>query len=325
MTTLIRHSIPTQAKGGVYAVGNFDGLHQGHLAVLNITQSIAQALRVTFGVVTFEPHPKSVSQPKRTYFRLTPFRSKWYKFVSLGVEWVIIRRFNQALQQTSPEQFLEDILWGQIGAVHLVVGYNFRFGYKRRGNFELLKNFTERKKIGVTWVGQVTDKDGVIYSSSAIRSALTAGDPRLACHLLGEPWCLVGRVVKGEQRGRYIGFPTANIQLGLALRPAFGVYAVYVGIEEKSGLLWYKGVANIGLRPTLGGKVERLEVHLLNFAGNLYGKIIRVQLIEYLRTEHKLESLSILQEHIRQDALQAQQLLSLGTPKRTGKETFEYI
>jgi len=308
---ILRHPAETAVgdRGAVVAVGNFDGVHLGHRAVVDITREIAQRARAPLALLTFEPHPVQVFHPEAPPFRLTPFRAKAHRIEALGVDLLVVLHFDRALARVSAEDFVRRFLVEGLGARHVVVGYDFHFGHGRRGTPALLQQQGERHGFGVSVLQPIAAVDGAVYSSTRIRQHLTAGTPREAARLLGHPFEIEGRVETGDRRGRMIGFPTANLGLGDYLRPAGGVYAVRVGIEERAGLAWHDGVANLGTRPTVGGSDLRLEAHLFDFAGDLYGKHIRVGLIEHLRPERKFAGLDQLRAQIAEDARQARAAL----------------
>ena len=311
---IIRHpaTLGDEIKGFVLAIGNFDGLHQGHRTVITTARSIARSdNRVPLGIVTFEPHPYQILKPDHLPLRLSTLRTKLRFFESLEVDYVIVLRFDVKLQQTRAEDFVSKILIDQLKARHLIVGHDFRFGRDRQGDVTLLRRLTSRWATEVTVVDKINDATGKPYSSSAVRNALAVGDLSHATSILGHPWYLSGRVYKGNQLGRTIGFPTANIDLGDHVRPAFGVYAVYAGIDQGAQTIWHHGVANLGRRPTVGGTEECLEVHLFDFVGDLYGKNIIVQLIDYLRAEQRFDGFEALKAQIISDAANARNRLAI--------------
>jgi riboflavin kinase/FMN adenylyltransferase len=310
---LFRHTddLPEDARGAVLALGNFDGVHRGHQAVIGTAQRLARELGAPAGVVTFEPHPRSVFRKAEPHFRLSPFRVKARQLEALGLDLLVVCHFDDSFLHKSAVSFIEDDLVRGLAIRHAVCGSDFLFGHKRAGDAALLERYGATHGFGVTAVGPVTDPRGGVYSSTRVRDALLAGNTREAAHLLGHFWEIEGRVEHGEQRGRTIGFPTANIELGEYLRPAFGVYAVRAGVDHGPDTVWRDGVANLGLRPTVGGTVERLEAHLFDFAGDLYGQHLRVQLIEHIRAERKFDSFDDLKAQIIQDAEAARRALSL--------------
>lgn len=308
---LYRHTtdLPAEVRGAVVALGNFDGVHRGHQAVIGKAQEIACSLRVSSAVLTFEPHPRSVFRPDDPPFRLTPFRVKARHIEALGVDALFVCHFDEGFLHQSAETFIDEVLVAGLGVRHVVCGYDFLFGHRRAGNPALLAEVGSRVGFGVTEVGPVADPDGGAYSSTRVREALVAGRPQEAAHVLGCPWEIEGRVQHGDKRGRTIGFPTANLELDDYLRPAFGVYAVRAGVDHGTTTVWHKGVANLGARPTVGGTVERLEVHLFDFAEDLYGRHLRVQLVDFLRPERRFASFDELKEQIGRDATAARDSL----------------
>ncbi len=313
---LFRHTgdLPTDARGAVVALGNFDGVHRGHRAVIGEAQRIAARLGAPSAVLTFEPHPRSVFRPDEPPFRLTPFRVKARHVEALGVDLLFVLHFDEAFQHKSAEAFVTEDLVAGLGARHAVCGPDFVFGHGRAGTVARLSAMGAAFGFGVTAVPPVLDEGGVIFSSTRVREALAAGRPREAAHVLGADWEIEGRVEHGDKRGRTIGFPTANLSLGDYQRPAFGVYAVRAGVDEGVGTVWRDGVANLGRRPTVGGLAERLEVHLFDFSGDLYDRHLRVRLVEFLRPEMKFDGLDALKARIALDAEAARKALSTEQP-----------
>jgi len=309
---LFRHTddLPDDARGAVLALGNFDGVHRGHQAVIGTAQRLARDLGVPAGVLTFEPHPRSLFRPDEPPFRLSPFRVKTRQLEALGLDLAVVCHFDESFLHKTAVAFIEENLVRGLAIRHAVCGSDFLFGHKRAGDVALLERYGDRHGFGVTAVGPVTDPRGGVYSSTRVRDALLAGNTREAAHLLGHFWEIEGRVEHGEKRGRTIGFPTANIELGEYLRPAFGVYAVRAGVDRGTGTEWIDGVANLGLRPTVGGTAERLEVHLFDFDGDLYGQHLRVQLIGHIRPERKFASFDALKAQIVEDAAAARAALA---------------
>ncbi|MGH7125653.1 MAG: riboflavin biosynthesis protein RibF, partial [Stellaceae bacterium] len=218
--------------------------------------------------------------------------------------------FDLAFSKVPADAFVQRLIVETLHARHAVVGYDFHFGHKRGGTPEVLRQLGERWGFGVTVVAPLEAAGGTVYSSTRIRQDLARGRAREAAELLGRPFEIEGRVEMGDQRGRTIGFPTANLRLGDYIRPAGGVYAVRVEIEEEAPRRWHDGVANLGTRPTVGGTDLRLETHLFDFAGDLYGKHLRVALIEHLRPERKFSGLDELKAQIAADAAQARAILA---------------
>jgi riboflavin kinase / FMN adenylyltransferase len=307
---IFRHdNVGAADRGAIVAIGNFDGVHLGHRQVIERAGALARAASAPHAVLTFEPHPRSVLHPDAAPFRLTPFRAKSRLIEALGVDLLFTLHFDHAFAQRSAEDFVERVLVSGLGARHVVVGYDFVFGHSRRGTPALLAAEGGRLGFGVTIVDPVATPGGPVYSSTRIREHLSQGRPREAAALLGRFWAIDGRVERGDERGRTIGFPTANLRLEDYLRPAAGVYAVRAGIEELGTVRWHNGVANFGRRPTVGGSDLRLEVHLFDFAGDLYGRHLRVELIDYLRPEQKFPGLDALKAQIAEDARRARAIL----------------
>jgi riboflavin kinase/FMN adenylyltransferase len=309
---LFRHSsgLPPDARGSAVAIGNFDGVHLGHQAVIGRAVSRAEALAIPSAVLTFEPHPRMLFKPESEPFRLTPLRPKAHAIEALGIEVMVVLAFDRALSQKSAEDFVEDVLVTGMAVGHVVVGEDFVFGHDRLGTVESLARMGDRLGFTVTALKPVAGPEGRVYSSTAVREALKSGEPRRAAALLGRAWEIEGRVEHGDARGRRLGFPTANIGLGEYLRPAFGVYAVQAGVDHGAETEWHPGVANLGRRPTVAGSVERLEVHLFDFEGDLYGRHLRVRLIEFLRPEKKFDGLDALRAQIARDCAAARALLA---------------
>lgn len=310
--------LPPEARRSVAAVGNFDGIHFGHQAVIGEAVRRARAEGAPASVLTFEPHPRRFFQPAAPPFLLTRFRTKARLLAGLGVDRLFVLRFDAALAQRTAEEFIDRVLVDGLHARHVVIGYDFVFGRGRAGNAQLLSARLGSRGIGMTALPPVMAlAEPISISSTSVRNALSAGDPRAAATLLGRPFEIEGRVMRGDARGRTIGFPTANLWLGDYVRPALGVYAVRVAIAEPGGHpltetpSWVGGVANLGLRPTFGGLTEpRLEVHLFDYAGDLYGRRLRVALIEFLRPERKFDGIAALKAQIAADADAARGILA---------------
>ncbi|NQW01700.1 MAG: bifunctional riboflavin kinase/FAD synthetase [Rhodospirillales bacterium] len=308
---IYRHyeTLPDQARGAAIAIGNFDGVHKGHCQVINEAGLIARDAGIPWAVLTFEPHPRSVFQPGGEPFRLTPFRAKARALEALGVEVMIVQKFNRAFSQSPAEDFVKTVLADGFGAKHVVAGYDFVFGHGRKGNCELLLSLGQKLGFGFTAISAVESPDGFVYSSTRIRQCLETGDPRGAAEILGRPYVIEGRVAHGEKRGRTIGFPTANIHLGTLLRPRRGIYAVRARIEGDTPGQWVKGVANIGTRPTVNGVGDLLEVYLFDFDAEIYRSRLSVELIAFIRDEVKFESVEAMRREIVNDVTKAKAIL----------------
>ena len=302
-------NLPESVRGGSIAVGNFDGVHLGHCAVIGEAGRIAKDQSIPWAVLSFEPHPCSLFSPTGEQFRLTPYRSKVRHIEELGVENLIVMKFDKKFASLSAEDFVLRVLVEGLGARHVVSGYDFVFGNKRAGNCELLLQKGKEQGFDFTCVSAV-DNGEVVYSSTGIRNHLRSGNPLAATQLLGRPYQIEGKVEHGDERGRTIGFPTANIFLGEHLRPARGVYAIRAGIDKGAETHWLNGIANYGSRPTFDKKDTILEAHLFDFDGELYGDYLRVALIDFLREEKKFDGLDQLKAQIIIDCKKARQILN---------------
>ena len=301
--------LPADLRGAAMAIGNFDGVHKGHQAVINEAGRLARADNRPWAVLTLEPHPRQLFQPDIEPFRLTPGSAKERLITNLGVDHLIVLTFDHDFSQREAEAFVSDILIGACGAHHVVAGYDFAFGRGRQGNCELLLRMGQKLGFGFTAVQAVQDDAGEVYSSTRVRECLGAANPKAAAQILSRPFEIEGTVEKGDARGRQIGFPTANVALGDFLRPAQGVYAVKVGIESGPETVWHNGVANLGSRPTFDGKSVLLEAHLFDFDGDLYGQTLRVALIDYVRAEKKFDGIDSLKAQITADSGRAKEIL----------------
>lgn len=308
---LVRLSGPVRAdlRGASVAIGNFDGVHSGHRKLIQTAQAAAQQSGGLSGVLTFEPHPREFFAKGAPPFRLTNFRARVAGLRGTGIDLMAVCRFSAGLAAMSAEEFVTRILVERLGAGHVVVGYDFAFGHKRSGNVSLLRSMGEAAGFGVTVLDPIREGDEVV-SSTRIRDALWQGDPKRAAQLLGHQWEIHGRVQKGDQRGRTIGFPTANIALGGYIEPRFGVYAVQIGWAEGDSMVWHDGVANLGRRPTFNKTEVMLEVHLFDFAEDIYGKRAQVRFVDFLRPEQKFDGLDSLKAQIAADASQAREILA---------------
>lgn len=292
-------------RGGVATIGNFDGVHRGHQAVLKQLKARAEALKLPAVVIIFEPQPLEYFAPTQAPARLTRLREKLIAMTHYEVEQVLCIRFTPQFAELAADAFIEHVLVKGLAIKHLVVGDDFRFGCGRQGYFATLQ--AAGKQYGFA----VEDNDTVIIdqervSSTRVRHALNQGNMALARTLLGRPYTLCGRVGHGQQRGRSIGFPTANVYLYRRFSPIKGVFAVRVhGIDPKA----VAGVANLGTRPTVGGRQLLLEIHLFDFDQSLYGNYVEVEFISRLRDERLFASFSELREQIQQDVLLAKTLL----------------
>lgn len=301
-------NLPQADQGAVIALGNFDGLHRGHQAVIARAKTIADELGAPLGIGVFRPHPYRFFKPDAAPFRLMSPRIRAQRMDELGVSFLYEIPFSDALRDMDDTQFVEQVLHQGLGIAHVVVGEDYGFGKNRCGNVESLTRLCAERGIGVTAISPVGLHEHYgKYGSTEIRKALQAGDVFYAQHMLSRPWCVDGIVQQGQQRGRTINFPTANLDFADLVRPKFGVYVVEVRIAGEA--LWRPGVANTGNRPTVAGDEARLEVHLLDFDRDLYGQLIDVRFRSFIRPEQKFESFDALKEQINKDANGARAIL----------------
>jgi riboflavin kinase/FMN adenylyltransferase len=290
-------------SGCVATIGNFDGIHLGHQAVLGQLAEKASELGLPSVVITFEPHPQEFFRPDAAPSRLTGFREKMQALRRYAVDHVLCLRFDRALADLPAQDFIQRVLVRSLGVRSLVIGGDFRFGQRRQGDVALLQQEGERNGFQVL-VMRAFEIGGERVSSTRIRAALQQGDLAAAEKLLGRCYRLSGRVVVGDRRGRQLGFPTANIHLNRrnSRITLTGVFAVQVFGLEREPL---QGIANIGTRPTVDGTQTRFEVHILDFAGDIYGRHLQVEFLSRLRDEARFESLEALRQQIRRDEIRA--------------------
>lgn len=310
MSTLVRQlgTSLTPSRGYVATIGNFDGVHQGHQALLEQVKARAAELSLDSLVMTFEPQPAEFFTPTKAVPRLTRFREKFYYLAQAGVDKILVMRFNAPFAALTAEEFVKKVLCGKLRIKHLIVGEDFRFGRARQGDIYLLRNMGQELGFTVEIMSSV-ELEGERVSSTRIRKALAEADHPLAERLLGRPYDMHGRIVYGNQLGRELGFPTANIFLHRQAAPVQGIYVVRLHGIAKKGL---PGVANVGIRPTIGGTRMLLEVHVFDFAENIYGRQVRVEFCKKLREEEKFVTLDLLKEQMVKDAEQARCYFKLG-------------
>ncbi|MEM8915045.1 MAG: bifunctional riboflavin kinase/FAD synthetase [Pseudomonadota bacterium] len=306
---------PVEARGAVMAIGNFDGVHRGHEQVIGQALALAGKAQAPSGVLTFEPHPRDVFRPEDPPFRLTLASAKTRQIANLGIDIHVIAPFSRDFSSQSPDQFVQQILVDGLAIRHAVVGYDFHYGHKRQGSVETLRQAAEQYGFGLTVVAEVADEGGGPLSSSAARKALQDGQPRLAAQILGRPWEIEGVVQKGDQRGRTLGYPTANLSVGRHLHPAFGIYAVEAsigtdGTSSPEWGPWLPGVANFGIRPMYKSEEPLLETYLFDFDQDIYGQTIRVRFVDHLRPEMSFPSVDELIKQIDRDAAAARAVLA---------------
>jgi len=288
-------------QGTVATIGNFDGVHRGHQALLQALKAEGRRLNLPTLVVLFEPQPQEYFKPEHASARLTNFKEKWRQISQLGVDYIACLRFNKALASMSADMFAENLIFSKFQTQSLLVGEDFRFGHGRTGDLTLLKRLAMRKYCHVQAYSDVILASARV-SSTRIRGLLHAGQMRDAAELLGRPYSMYGRVVFGDGIGRTWGVPTANIQLKRLMLPFTGVFCVHV--RRANGHI-HQGVANIGRRPTIDGFTNRLEVHVLDFDGSLYHEHLEVYFLHKLRGEVKFTSRDALIRQIQTDILDA--------------------
>lgn len=296
-----------ELAGCALALGNFDGVHLGHQALFAEARRHGGAA----AALTFQPHPGKVLQPELAPKLITLLPRKLELLESCGLDAVVVQPFTLEYARTEPRDF-EASLLEVIGARHLVVGYDFTYGAKRRGTVDTLREAAAARGAQVHVVSPVT-VDGVVASSSKVREYLLEGRVGAAWRLLGRPFDLDGIVVSGAGRGRGLGFPTANVDTPNELRPAPGVYAIRVLLRDEPSGPWRPGVANIGVKPTFGGSEVTIEAHLLDFSGDLYGRELRVQFLERLRPERRFGSAAELAGQIKRDVEAARAVIARAT------------
>ncbi|CDG40866.1 bifunctional riboflavin kinase/FAD synthetase [Asaia bogorensis] len=298
-------AIPAKARGAAVALGNFDGVHLGHVHLLRSLHGARPDLAL--GAVTFEPHPREYFRPQDPPLRLMLPETRAFFLHEQGVRSIFQLPFDADFSHLSPDQFVEDVLHNALGVQHVACGPDFAFGHRRAGNIDYLARKLETLGIGLTVVPPLTDISGP-FSSSRIRRLLQEGYPERAAEELGRSWFIRGEVAHGDKRGRLLGFPTANIPLGRHVEPARGVYAVTV--HHPDGRI-SPGVANIGRRPTINdGQESRLEAHLFDLNEDLYGQTLEVSLHKLLRDERRFNGLDELKAQIAEDAASARLVLS---------------
>jgi riboflavin kinase/FMN adenylyltransferase len=315
---IFRHfdAVPAELRGAVTAVGNFDGVHLGHRALIGEAARQAKARRAPLAVLSFEPHPQEFFKPSPESFRLTPLRMKARLLAELGVDAFFAVPFDAAMAARTADVFVREVLVEGLGVSGVVVGEDFVFGKGRGGNLQTLTAEGARHGFSVTPFHTILAGAGEKISSTRIRQALKAAHPLEAAKLLGRHWAVEARVEHGDGRGRTMGFPTANMHLGHCLAPAFGVYAVRTTIFENEQAPGgevgerHDGVANFGIRPMYEVSVPLMEAHLFDFDGDLYGKHLSVELVDYIRPEMRFSGLPGLIAQIADDAQAARRILA---------------
>lgn len=296
-------------RGASVAIGNFDGVHLGHLAVIEQTRKVARENGSPLGILTFEPHPREYFAPNAPAFRLMNAEAKLHRLEKLGVELLYQLNFNAALSGLTAEQFASDVISGGLGLRHVVVGADFCFGKGRVGTASTMVELGRKYDFGVT-IAELVSDNGETFSSTAIRTALSEGRPEDAKRMLGHWHRIDAEVINGDQRGRELGYPTANLSLDGLHLPKFGVYAVLVDVLDGPHKGSYHGAASIGLRPTFGVNIPNLEVFIFDFSGDIYGATISVALIAFQRPEEKFDSLPELITQMDADCIESRRILA---------------
>ena len=294
-------AVPASLRGGIVALGNFDGFHLGHQAVVGRAVEHARAEGRPALVATFDPHPVRFFKPDLPPFRLTTLDQRERLFAAAGADAMLVFQFDGALAGLTADRFVSERLVKLIGAAGVVTGEDFTFGKARGGNVEVLRRLGAEHGLSVDAVAPIT-ADGETVSSSRIRAALQAGDCDAAARLLTRRFAIEGEVEHGDKRGRTIGYPTANLSLGNYLRPKFGIYAVRGRLSDGRVL---NGAANLGIRPTFEPARELLEPYFFDFDGDLYGQRIEVELISFIRPEQRFDSLDALKAQMDEDCTEA--------------------
>ncbi len=301
--------LKTEDRGASAAIGNFDGVHLGHQAVIDIARDRARALGAPLGVITFEPHPREFFHPEAPPFRLMNAETRQHRLERLGVERLYQLPFDGRLAALTAERFAREVLVEGLGLRHAVVGRDFRFGKGREGDAAMLERFGREMGFGVTIAELVHGAHGEV-SSTSIRKALSEGRPREAAAMLGHWHRIDGEVYGGDRRGRELGYPTANMSIDRLHPPRFGIYAVKVEVLTGPHAGCYDGAASVGVRPMFGNNQPNLETFLFDFSGDLYGEHLSVAFIEYLRPEAKFDSLEALVAQMDEDCARAREILS---------------
>lgn len=303
--------LPADAQGAVLAIGNFDGVHLGHQQVIADARALAEAKDAPLGVMLFDPHPQQFFAPDTPPFRLTRLVTRAALLADLGVDFTLALPFDAAMAACEAEDFITDILVGKLNVSAVCVGYDFCFGKGRKGNFAMLRDVGGEMGFETFATEAVLQPDSTNpFSSSAIRDFLRDGEPEKAAALMGHAFAIEAEVQTGDRRGHIIGFATANMPLDDYVLPKFGVYAVRADILDGdfAGQA-LRGVANLGLRPTVGTDKPRLESHFFDFNGDLYGANLRVSLLHFIRPEQKFDGLDALKAQIAKDSDKAREML----------------
>jgi riboflavin kinase/FMN adenylyltransferase len=300
---------PPEARGAVLAIGNFDGVHRGHQSLLASATQMAKQLGVPSGAILFEPHPREFFHPEEPHFHLTSLPQKLSLLKSAGLNVAVVLKFDASLAALSADTFIRRVLIDGLGARHVIIGHDFFFGRNRGGTPETMRAAANDLGFGITVVPPVAE-DGEVFSSSAIRLRLAQGDVKGAARSLGRTWTIEGEVIGGAKRGTGLGFPTANIPLPYGTALGHGIYAVRVRFEGRS----HDGAAYLGTRPTYDNGKPVLEVFLFDFDGDLYGRNIEIEFVDFIRPDRKFDSSEALIAQMQQDVARARDILATNSP-----------
>lgn len=312
MSLKIVHSwkdLPPEVKGAAAALGNFDGVHRGHQQVIAEAAKAASALKVPLGVITFDPHPRRLFRPSEPAFRLMTTEQQARVLGGMGVDILYLLPFDFQMASFSDKEFVEQVLVEGLGVKHVAAGFDISFGKGRTGSADGMKAYGDQKGFGVSIAEPVAGRAGDKFSSTSVRDALRDGHPETAARILGRPFAIEGVVRRGQQLGRQLGFPTANVEIVDYVVPKLGVYATRTRLPDGREV---PGVANLGNNPTTGIVETRLETWLFDFDEDLYGQVIETDLIAFLRPELKFDSLELMVEQIRRDEAQARAIVAPG-------------
>lgn len=301
--------VDPEDRGASVAIGNFDGVHRGHRSVIDIARTEGEIIGAPLGVMTFRPHPREYFAPDGPAFRLMSPEAKCTRLAKIGVERLYELNFNSALSGLTAREFAEQVIVEGLGLRHVVIGADFCFGKGRKGTAEDMISFGKEMGFGVT-IAKLLEHEGDQVSSTAIRDALSEGRPRDAAAMLSHWHRIEGEVIGGEQRGRELGFPTANMSIDGLHQPKHGVYAVLVDVLDGPHKGSYHGAASLGVRPMFGENTANLETYLFDFSGDLYGSTLSVALVDFLRPELKFDGLDTLIEQMNADCARCREILA---------------
>ena len=304
-------------KNSVLIIGNLDGVHKGHQSIINSAKKIANKQKTKIGVLLFDPHPRKYFNKNIKSFLLTELNERLEILKSYGIDYAIIIKFNKRISSMTPNDFCKKILLRGISMKYILVGKNFKFGNKRSGDYKFLLNFGKENQFYVNPVKLLKTPNHLfnktkmkIYSSTNIRKLISSGNVKLAKNFLGNNFSITSKVIKGDQRGRKIGVPTANLNINEYVAPKYGVYAIEASFLKNSKKRTLKGIANFGIRPTFHKNTEILEVHLFRFKLNIYNSLLKVDFVEFIRNEKKFSGVEALKKQLKSDISKAQKILN---------------